>query len=114
MNSHRRHLSPAQSAAIVIKHSDMLVLGDNQYNREGVPRGTPKSSKDVAKEAGVSKRTVDRTKKAIALDPDKVDAIIEGKVTPTEIINEHKAKAEQDIAVTAFAEMVEKECCLDC
>ena len=114
MNSHRRHLSPAQSAAIVIKHSDMLVLGDNQYNREGVSRDTPKSSKDVAKEAGVSKGTVDRTKKAIALDPDKVDEIIEGKVTPTEIINEHKAKAEQDIAVTAFAEMVEKECCLDC
>jgi hypothetical protein len=84
----------------------MLVLGDNQYNREGVPRGTPKSSKEVAKEAGVSKRTVDRTKKAIALEPDKVDEIIEGKVTPTEIINEHKAKAEQDIAVTAFAEMV--------
>ena len=87
----------------------MLEVGNVKAQTSGVPRGTIKSSKDVAKEAGVSKRTVDRTKKAIALDPDKVDEIIEGKVTPTEIINEHKAKAEQDIAVTAFAEMVGKE-----
>ena len=88
--------------------------GDLNLSQEkSVPRGTLKSAKEVAKEAGVSKRTVDRTKKAMELDPDKIDEIIEGKVTPTEIINEHKAKAEQDIAVTAFAEMVEKECCLD-
>ena len=35
----------------------MLVLGDNQYNREGVQRCTSKSLKDVAKEAGVSKHS---------------------------------------------------------
>ena len=93
MNSYRRHLSPSQSAAIVLKHSEMLVLGDNQYNREGVQRCTPKSSKEVAKEAGVSKRNVDRTKKAIALEPEKVDDISEGTVTPTEIIKAHKAKS---------------------
>ena len=78
----------------------MLKIGDVETQIDGVSRDTPlKSSKDVAKEAGVSKGTVDRTKKAIALDPDKVDEIIEGKVTPTEIIQEHKAKAkaEQDI-----------------
>ena len=46
MNSHRRHLSPVQSAAIVLKHSDMLALGDNQYNREGVQRCTPKSVRE--------------------------------------------------------------------
>ena len=89
-----------QSAAIVLKHSKMLKIGDVETQIDGVSRDTPlKSSKEVAKEAGVSKRTVDRTKKAIALDPDKVDEIIEGKVTPTEIIQEHKAKAkaEQDI-----------------
>ena len=39
---------------IVLKHSEMLVLGDNQYNREGVQRCTPKSSKEVAKIAGVA------------------------------------------------------------
>ena len=69
----------------------MLKIGDVETQIDGVPRGTPlKSSKDVAKEAGVSKRTVDRTKKAIALDPNKVDEIIEGKVTPTKVIQEHK------------------------
>ena len=88
-----------------MKHTDMLEVGNVKAQTSGVPRGTPKSSKDVAKEAGVSKRTVDRTKKAIALDPDKIDEIIEGKVTPTEIINEHKAKAkaEQDIVVVELA-----------
>ena len=95
-----------------MKHTDMLGMG-RPKKEKSVPRGTLKSAKEVAKEAGVSKGTVDRTKKAIALEPDKVDEIIEGKVTPTEIINEHKAKAEQDIAVTAFAEMVGKERCLD-
>ena len=30
MNSYRRHLSPSQSAAIVLKHSEMLKVGDNQ------------------------------------------------------------------------------------
>ena len=59
MNSHRRHLTPAQSAAIVLKHSEMLKIGDVETQIDGVSRDTPlKSSKDVAKEAGVSKRTV--------------------------------------------------------
>ena len=94
-----------QSAAIVLKHSDMLEVGNVKAQTSGVSRDTPRSAKDVAKEAGVSKGTVDRTKKAIALDPDKVDEIIEGKVTPTEIIQEHKAKAkaEQDIVVVELA-----------
>ena len=88
-----------------MKHTDMLGMGRPNVKEKSVPRGTLKSAKEVAKEAGVSKRTVDRTKKAIALDPDKIDEIIEGKVTPTEIINEHKAKAkvEQDIVVVELA-----------
>ena len=83
----------------------MLEVGNVKAQTSGVSRDTPRSAKDVAKEAGVSKGTVDRTKKAIALDPDKVDEIIEGKVTPTEIIQEHKAKAkaEQDIVVVELA-----------
>ena len=93
-----------------MKNTEMLKHGSNRFEKKvDVSRDTSKSSKEVAKEAGVSKKTVDRTKKAMELEPGKVDEIIEGKVTPTEIINEHKAKAEQDIAVTAFAEMVEKK-----
>ena len=90
LNSYRRHLSPAQSAAIVMKHTEMLEHPGRPKQDKNVPRGTIKSAKEVAKEAGVSKRTVDRTKKAMDLEPDKVDAIIEGKVTPTEIIKEHR------------------------
>ena len=55
MKSHRRHLSPAQSAGIVIKHSDMLKHGSNQYEEKvEVSRDTSiKSETDVAKEVGV-------------------------------------------------------------
>ena len=78
LNSYRRHLSPAQSAGIVIKHTKMLKHGSKRFEKKvDVPRGTSiKSAKEVAKEAGVSKRTVDRTKKAMELDPEKVEAII--------------------------------------
>ena len=65
----------------------MLVLGDNQYNREGVSRDTPKSSKDVAKEAGVSKGTVDRTKKAIALDPDEAAVLANVGQIPADVVS---------------------------
>ena len=82
----------------------MLGMGRPKKEKSGT-RVPLKSAKEVAKEAGVSKKTVDRTKKAMELEPDKVDEIIEGKVTPTEIIKEHKAKAkaEQDIVVVELA-----------
>ena len=78
LNSYRRHLSPSQSAAIVMKHTKMLKVGDVKTQADGVPRGTPqKSAKEVAKEAGVSKRTVDSTKKAIDLEPDAEVIIVD-------------------------------------
>ena len=91
--AHRRHLTPAQSSAIVLKHSEMLKVGDVQTQIDGVPRGTPlKSSKEVAKEAGVSKGTVDRTKKALAVAPEKAEAMISGKTTPTKVIHEERGE----------------------
>ena len=59
-NSHRRHLTPAQRAVIAVKHVEMLKHPGRPKQDKNVPRGTIKSSKDVAKEAGVSKRTVDQ------------------------------------------------------
>ena len=60
-----------------MKHTEMLEVGNVKAQTSGVPRGTPKSAKDVAKEAGVSKRTVDRTKKAIDLEPDAEVIIVD-------------------------------------
>ena len=57
---------------------------------KNVPRGTIKSSKDVAKEAGVSEPTVRRAKQALSVAPEKADAMISGKTTPTKVIQEHK------------------------
>ena len=90
-NSHRRHLSPAQSAAIVIKHSKMLTVGDNQYSNEGETRVPPKSSKEVAKEAGVNEKTVRRAKQALSVAPEKAEAMISGKTTPTKVISGEKS-----------------------
>ena len=57
--SQNQRNTPAQSAAIVLKHSKMLKIGDVETQIDGVSRDTPlKSSKDVAKEAGVSSRPI--------------------------------------------------------
>ena len=77
---------------IAVKHVEMLGLGDNQYKKEGSSHDEPKTRTEVAKVAGVSEPTVKRAKKAIALEPDKVDEIIEGKVTPTKVIHEERGE----------------------
>ena len=50
-NLHRRHLSPAQSAAIVMKHTELLKHPGRPKEDKNVPRGRIKSAKEVAKEA---------------------------------------------------------------
>ena len=77
LNSYRRHLSPAESAAIVMKHTEMLEVGNVKAQNSGVSRDTPKSAKEVAKEAGVSRITVARTKKGIDLEPDAEVIIVD-------------------------------------
>ena len=52
----------------------------------------PKTNKQLAQEAGVSVSTIKRAKKAARLAPEKVDAIIRGEITATQVIREAEAK----------------------
>ena len=62
-NIHRRHLTPAQRAQIVVKHSECLANGSNQYDQKvGLPvdrpTGKSMSTSEMATQAGVGARTI--------------------------------------------------------
>ena len=105
LNSHRRHLTPAQRSTIAVKHIEMLEVGDNQHReKEGGQHCPPKSVDEVAKIAGVSPRTVKNTKRALEIAPEKADAMISGETTPTKVIQEHKVHVR--VEPPEFAEKV--------
>ena len=98
-NMHRRHLTPAQRAVIALETTKTLEHGTNRFEKKvDTPRGvsteTPKSLPEVAQEAGVSPRTVDRAKCAIKIAPERIDEMKAGTVTPTQIIKQHQKEQE--------------------
>ena len=96
LNSCRRHLTPSQRAAIAVKHTVMLEVGNVKAQNSGTQDCVPKTVDEVAKVAGVSKRTVDNVKKALEVAPEKSDAMISGETTPTKVIKEHKEHVSVD------------------
>ena len=91
LNSHRRHLTPAQRAVIAVKHTEMLGRGGDRKSEEiKGPDGPLKTIDEVAKVAGVGRNTVRRAKQALSIAPDKADAMIAGETTPTKVIQEYK------------------------
>ena len=90
-NGHRRHLTQAQLAVIALKHTKTLKKGNVKAQKDSDTQDCiPKSNADIAKDAGTSERTVNNAKKAMSIAPDKVDDMIAGDVTPTEIIRDAK------------------------
>ena len=89
LNLHRRHLSPGQKAIAVVTCNAWLQEGRPSKT---VPRGTVvtnahKSSEQMAKEAGVGKRTVQRAKKvAQSGDQEVIDAVRKGAMSLSEAI----------------------------
>lgn len=95
MNKHRRHLTQSQLAVIALRHTKMLNHGgDRKSQKIKASHDALKSSEQVAKETGTSKPTIERAKRAMNIAPEKIDEMVEGTVTPTQIIKEHKEQSE--------------------
>ena len=55
----------------------------------------PLTNKQLAQIAGVSVSSIKRAKRAAKLAPEKVDAMIAGEITPTQVIKEAEKKQTQ-------------------
>lgn len=98
INGYRRHLTQAQLAVIALKHTKMLEHGSNRFEKKvESPDGPSKTLDEVAKETGTSKNTVKRAKKAMQLAPEKVDEMVEGTVTPTQVIKQHRDESHKPV-----------------
>ena len=105
INGHRRHLTQAQLAVIALRHTKMQQVGRPEKNI--VSDDTIKSSTQVAQETRTSRETVQRAKRAMQIAPDRVDEMVEGKVTPTQIIREHVVP--KAVAISQSQEVVDED-----
>ena len=93
-NIERRHYDASQRAQIVVSFNERFNRGniDAQRNDADSPRGEPKTRQELAKEAGVGARTIDR---AIVVEKAGRSAeVIAGTHTATEVIAEEKSKSQ--------------------
>jgi hypothetical protein len=89
LNLHRRHLSPSQKALAVVSCNTWLTGGRPQKTppRGGVITNAYKSSEQMAKDAGVGTRTVERAKKvAQSGDKEVIEAVKKGAMSLSEAI----------------------------
>ena len=89
LNLNRRHLSPSQKAMAVVTCNAWLHEGRPQKTppRGGVVTSVNKSSEQMAKEAGVGTRTVERARKvAQSGDKDVIEAVKKGAMSLSEAI----------------------------
>ena len=99
-NFHRRHLTAQQRAALIVRHSAWLMQGANQYRVSPVSGEVePISTHAMANAAGVSQRTITKTKEALRVGVDAsareaiADALIAGETTAERVVKEAKREA---------------------
>ena len=89
-NIERRHLGASQRAQIVVTFNERFNRGniDAQRNDSDSPNGEPKTRQELAQDAGVGTRTIDR-----AVQVEKAgqsEAVIAGEKTAGEVLKEQK------------------------
>ena len=109
-NIERRHLSPQQRGQIVVAFNNRFGQGNIKAQRadSDSPNGEPKTRQELAKEAGVSTRTIDR---AIAVDKaGQSEVVIRGDKTPGQLEREAKEKRYAKLckAINAFNRVWQK------
>ena len=96
-NIERRHLSASQRAQIVVTFNERFNRGniDAQRNDSDSPNGEPKTRQELAQEAGVGTRTIDR---AVAVDKaGQSEAVIAGEKTASEVIKENESNCKKEL-----------------
>lgn len=80
-NLHRRHLSGSQRAIAIAACNDWRPVGRPQINSAVAAEYPSKSSKELAKDAGVGSRTIEHAKAAYCAGPEISGAVRDGKIT---------------------------------
>lgn len=89
-NIERRHFSPQQRAQIVVTFNERFNRGDIDSQRSDSPQGEPKTRLELAQDADVGTRTIDR---AIAVDKaGQSEAVIAGEKSVSEVLKEREAQ----------------------
>ena len=88
-NMHRRHLSVSLRSQIAVRFNKRYGIG--RPSAETSPNGEIKSREELAKEAGVSPRSIDRAIKVDDLG--RADEVFSGEKTQSEIITEETIKS---------------------
>ena len=94
-NIERRHFTPQQRAQVVVSFNERFGKGNIKAQREnsGSPNGEPKTREELAQEAGVGTRTIDR---AVAVEKaGKSDKVISGEESAGDVL---KAEKEKELA----------------
>lgn len=81
-NWHRRHLNASQRAAAIAAISEWGARGTNQHSRGSVPGTDPKTTAELAREAGVGTSTMERAKNVEVNGSDELkQAVHNGEVS---------------------------------
>ena len=91
-NIERRHLTPGQRAQIVVSFNDRYGHGGDRIQSKS-PNGDLKTREDLAKEAGVGKRTIDRAVQVQKAGEEQAKKVIAGEKTQSEVITEETVKS---------------------
>jgi len=108
-NLHRRSLTPSQRAVIEVQIREWVANGTNQHTQTGLPRGVtlpPATTKQMAKEAGVSVNTINRAKEAVQNGHAK--AVISGEMSVSKAAEKPDTKPKQPTATEKATAEVEE------
>jgi DNA-binding transcriptional regulator YhcF (GntR family) len=119
LNLSRRHLTPSQRAAAVVACATWREIGNNQYSSGSAPGADPDanvSARELAKQADVSTRTIERAKQAqraglgeVVRDGGmsaKAAAALAGEAPPVRALRREQPEEEDGSAAQLLEEIV--------
>ena len=90
-NLHRRHLTASQRSQIVVEAHEWVAHGANRFTID-TPNGVSKTTVELAEEANVGTRSIDRAKEVSRAG--RADEVIAGEKSASAVIKEEKEKLE--------------------
>ena len=90
-NLHRRHLTASQRAQMVVEANGWFELGNVKAQVSGAPNGVPKTNVELADQANVGTRSIDRAKEVSRAG--RSEEVITGEKSASAVIGDVIAEA---------------------